>query len=64
MCFLENGLWLLKYVGRPTQKMIENGVETRKTTADIKINPTKYRETLRKNFITIFLILFLPLVKD
>ena len=29
---LENRLWLLKYAGRPTPKMLENGVEKRPQT--------------------------------
>ena len=39
MCSLENRLWLLKYAGRPTLKMIFflNGVE--ETATNVKIDP-------------------------
>ena len=39
MCSLENGLWLLRYAGRPTPKMIKRW--SRKTATNVKIiDPT------------------------
>ena len=46
MCSHKNGLWLIKYVGRPNS---ENDKEwRRKTVTDVKINPANYRGTLRE----------------
>ena len=45
MCSLVNGLWLLTYVGRPTQKMLKRW--SRKKVANIKFTPNQ-RETLRE----------------
>ena len=45
MCSLKNVLWLLRYVGRPTPKMIK-GVE--KTATNVKINPTNWRGMLKE----------------
>ena len=42
MCSLENGLWLLRYAGRPTPKKIIKKW-TRKTASNKKINPTNQK---------------------
>ena len=59
MCSLENGLWLQRYAGRPTPKMIKRW--SRKTVTNVKkITPQikkgnaekeRERERERENFI-------------
>ena len=44
--FSFNGLWLLKYAGRPTPKMMKRW--SRKTATDVNNNPTNQRRTLRE----------------
>ena len=41
MCSLENGLWLLRYVERPTPKMIKRW--SRKTATNVKKLPHKLK---------------------
>ena len=41
MCSLENGLWLLRYAGRPTPKMIKRW--SRKTATNVKYWPRKLK---------------------
>ena len=47
MCSLENGVWLVKYVCRPTQKKKKVIKWSRKATID-EISPAIQRGTLRE----------------